>query len=42
MKIGLPNEYFSDALNKEIRAAIDTKMDQLKNGGAKIVEVSLS
>ncbi|MDP1678441.1 MAG: Asp-tRNA(Asn)/Glu-tRNA(Gln) amidotransferase subunit GatA [Bacteroidota bacterium] len=41
MKIGLPKEYFSDALNKEIRSAIEKKIDQLKNGGAEIVEISL-
>lgn len=41
MKIGLPKEYFSDALNKEIRSAIEKKIDQLKKGGAEIVEVSL-
>ncbi len=41
MKIGLPKEYFSDVLNKEIRSAIDKKIDQLKKGGAEIVEVSL-
>jgi len=41
MKIGLPKEYFSDILNKEIRSAIDKKIDQLKKGGAEIVEVSL-
>ncbi len=41
MKIGLPKEYFSDALNKEIRSAIEKKIDQLKNGGAEVVEISL-
>jgi aspartyl-tRNA(Asn)/glutamyl-tRNA(Gln) amidotransferase subunit A len=41
MKIGLPKEYFSDALNKEIRSAIEKKIGQLKKGGAEIVEVSL-
>ncbi len=41
MKIGLPKEYFSDALNKEIRSSIDKKINQLKKGGAEIVEVSL-
>lgn len=41
MKIGLPKEYFSNALNKEIRVAIEKKIDQLKKGGAEIIEVSL-
>lgn len=41
LKIGLPKEYFSDALDKEIRAVIEKKISQLKSGGAEIVEVSL-
>ncbi|MDD8018128.1 MAG: Asp-tRNA(Asn)/Glu-tRNA(Gln) amidotransferase subunit GatA, partial [Bacteroidota bacterium] len=41
MKIGLPKEYFSDALDAEIRSVIDKKIEVLKNGGAEIVEVSL-
>ena len=41
MKIGLPKEYFSDALNSEIRSVIQAKVDVLKHAGAEIVEVSL-
>ncbi|MEW6061664.1 MAG: Asp-tRNA(Asn)/Glu-tRNA(Gln) amidotransferase subunit GatA [Bacteroidota bacterium] len=48
LKIGLPKEYlpaggtgFSDALDKEIRAVIEKKIQQLKSGGAEIIEVSL-
>lgn len=41
LKVGLPKEYFSDALDKEIRAVMEKKIAQLKSGGAEIVEVSL-
>ncbi len=41
LKIGLPKEYFSDGLDAEIRLVIEKKIEQLKNGGAEIVEVSL-
>ncbi len=40
-RIGLPKEYFSDALNPEIRSALQTKIDLLKQAGAEIVDVSL-
>jgi len=41
LKIGMPREYFSEALDSEIRLVIEKKMEQLKQGGAEIVEVSL-
>jgi aspartyl-tRNA(Asn)/glutamyl-tRNA(Gln) amidotransferase subunit A len=41
LRIGLPKEYFTDALNGEIRAAIMKKVDALKSAGAIIKEVSL-
>jgi aspartyl-tRNA(Asn)/glutamyl-tRNA(Gln) amidotransferase subunit A len=41
LKIGLPKEYFSDALQKEIRFAVDQRIDQLSSGGAEIIEISL-
>lgn len=41
LKIGLPKEYFSEALDGEIRSVIEKKISQLKSGGAEIVEVSL-
>lgn len=41
LKIGLPKEYFSDGLDAEIRFVIEKKIEQLKNGGAEIVEISL-
>ncbi len=40
-KIGLPKEYFSDALNPEIRSVLQKKIDLLLHAGAEIVEVSL-
>lgn len=41
MKIGLPKEYFSDALNAEIRAVLQQKIDALQRAGAEIVSVTL-
>jgi aspartyl-tRNA(Asn)/glutamyl-tRNA(Gln) amidotransferase subunit A len=41
MKIGVPKEYFSDALNAEIRSVIEKKIDVLRNAGAEIVSVLL-
>lgn len=41
MKIGLPKEYFSEALNPEIRSILQKKIEVLKNAGAEIIEVSL-
>ncbi|MBI2430143.1 MAG: Asp-tRNA(Asn)/Glu-tRNA(Gln) amidotransferase subunit GatA, partial [Ignavibacteriales bacterium] len=41
LKIGMPKEYFSDALDQEIRSVIEKKISQLKSGGAEIIEVSL-
>lgn len=40
-KIGLPKEYFTDALDPEIRSVLQKKIDQLKQAGAEVVEVSL-
>jgi len=39
--IGLPKEYYTDALNNEMREKIETAIDGLKKLGAKVVEVSL-
>jgi len=41
LKIGLPKEYFSDALDKEIRAVVEKKISQLASGGAEIIDISL-
>jgi|688.fasta_scaffold03899_16 aspartyl-tRNA(Asn)/glutamyl-tRNA(Gln) amidotransferase subunit A len=41
LKIGLPKEYFSDALNSEIRDAVMNAAKKYEQMGAEIVEVSL-
>lgn len=41
MRIGIPKEYFDDALDPEIREAIERKIDVLRKNGATIQEVSL-
>ena len=41
LKIGLPKEYFTDALPSEIRDAINSKIEFLKSKGATFVDVSL-
>jgi aspartyl-tRNA(Asn)/glutamyl-tRNA(Gln) amidotransferase subunit A len=41
LKLGLPKEYFNDALNPEIRSVLERRIAQLKDHGAEIVEVSL-
>jgi len=41
MRIGLPKEYFSDALDPEIRTVLQAKIDMLKSAGAEIVTVTL-
>ena len=41
LRIGLPGEFFSDALGPEIRAAIDKAVDVMKSLGAAVVDVSL-
>lgn len=41
LSIGLPKEYFTDALNAEIREKVNAAVDVLKDRGAKVVEVSL-
>lgn len=41
LKIGLPKEYFVDALGSEVRALVEQATDVLKEQGAEIVEVSL-
>jgi aspartyl-tRNA(Asn)/glutamyl-tRNA(Gln) amidotransferase subunit A len=41
LKIGIPKEYFSDALDPEIRAAIERALETLGERGAIISEVSL-
>jgi aspartyl-tRNA(Asn)/glutamyl-tRNA(Gln) amidotransferase subunit A len=41
LKIGLPKEYFTNALNAEIRDALGKKISLLKQHGAEIIDVSL-
>jgi aspartyl-tRNA(Asn)/glutamyl-tRNA(Gln) amidotransferase subunit A len=41
VRIGIPKEYFGDALNPDIRQAIEKKVDVLRSHGAVIEEVSL-
>jgi aspartyl-tRNA(Asn)/glutamyl-tRNA(Gln) amidotransferase subunit A len=39
--IGLPKEYFAKGLNEEIRKAIGDKINQLKNNGFEIIDITL-
>ena len=41
MKIGIPKEYFSDAIDKEIIEALEKTKQVLKSLGAELVEISL-
>src|SRR3990167_891103 len=41
LKIGLPKEYFSDALDPEIKEAVMNAVKKYQEMGAEIVEVSL-
>lgn len=41
LKIGIPKEYFSEGLSKEVRENINERVDYLKSLGAQIFEISL-
>ena len=41
MKIGVPKEFFSDALDEEVKAALLDSIEKLKNLGAEVEEFSL-
>jgi aspartyl-tRNA(Asn)/glutamyl-tRNA(Gln) amidotransferase subunit A len=41
IRIGIPKEYFGDALDSEIRQAVEKKIDILRTNGATIEEISL-
>ncbi len=41
LRVGIPGEYFTNALDSEIRASIEGKLDVLRSNGAVIREVSL-
>lgn len=41
MKVGVPKEYFTDALNPEVKEAVQAAIAQLESLGAEAVEISL-
>ncbi|WP_026338892.1 Asp-tRNA(Asn)/Glu-tRNA(Gln) amidotransferase subunit GatA [Fusobacterium russii] len=41
MKVGLPKEYFIEGLNEDIKLMVDKTVQNLKDLGAEIVEISL-
>ncbi|MBD3392417.1 MAG: Asp-tRNA(Asn)/Glu-tRNA(Gln) amidotransferase subunit GatA [Chitinivibrionales bacterium] len=41
MKVGVPREYFGEGLSGGVRAAIETVVDNLRDAGVEIVDVSL-
>jgi aspartyl-tRNA(Asn)/glutamyl-tRNA(Gln) amidotransferase subunit A len=41
LRVGIPKEYFGDALDFEIRQAIEKKIDVLRKHGATVEEISL-
>lgn len=41
VKVGVPKEYFVDGMEDGVRAAVEAAIQELKNAGAEIVEVSL-
>ena len=41
LRVGIPKEYFGDALDYEIRQAVEQKVDILRANGATIEEISL-
>ncbi|HVZ81691.1 MAG TPA: Asp-tRNA(Asn)/Glu-tRNA(Gln) amidotransferase subunit GatA [bacterium] len=41
LKVGIPKEFFPEGLNPEVSSAVKAAIDQLKQLGAEIVEVSL-
>ncbi|MFN1833772.1 amidase family protein [Balneola sp. MJW-20] len=41
IKIGVPEEYFSEGLDPEIRTGIEEKLDALKEKGAELIPISL-
>ncbi len=41
LRVGIPKEYFGEALDLEIRQAIEKKLDDLRNNGAIIKEINL-
>ena len=41
LRVGVPEEYFGDGLDPEIRAAIERTLDGLRAGGCELVKISL-
>ena len=41
MKIGIPKEYFLDGMDKDVEAAVEKAIQDIKSLGAEIVEISL-
>jgi aspartyl-tRNA(Asn)/glutamyl-tRNA(Gln) amidotransferase subunit A len=41
MKIGVPTDFVSDGVNKEVKKVYDNGIEILKNAGAEIVEINL-
>ena len=41
LKIGLPKEFFDEALNSEMAATIETAINEYKKMGAEVIEVSM-
>ncbi|MEO0047383.1 MAG: hypothetical protein RLZZ410_342 [Pseudomonadota bacterium] len=41
LRVGLPKEYFGDGLQQDVRAAVETAIEQFKKMGAECVPVSL-
>ncbi len=41
LKVGLPEEYFPEELDKNVRARVNEQVEKLRESGAEIVEVSM-
>jgi len=41
MKIGVPDEYFAEGLDAEVRAAVEKSIDDLRSAGCEIVKIKL-
>ena len=41
LRVGVPEEYFGEGLDPEIRAAIETTLDRLREQGCELVKISL-
>ncbi len=41
LKVGVPGEFFTDALDEGIKAIIDQKLEFLKENGAELIDISL-